>query len=378
MDFVYKLFQINKNSRNGVITVVSSLGIIVNLFIATMKIIIGTAVSSLAIISEGINNAADAGSSFLTLVGTKLAGRKPTQEYPFGFGRIEYLTNLVIGGIIFIAGGELFKESIALVFKPEDMEISYVTMEIIFGSALIKIVLSWYEIKEGERIGSASLVAVGKEGRQDSLGSLITLASGFAYLIFNLNLDAYASLLTSCLVLKLSYEVLSETVGKLLGQAGDKALADKIYKIIREEPIIANAADMILHNYGPDACSGSVNIEVDHKHSLGEIYKVLHKLQLRIMHEYHLTMVFGIYAIDNDHPAMKSMRVRIAEFIKNYEHVVAYHALYIDAANQDIYIDIVVDYELRDWEKLRQDFTWFMQQYYPEQRLELVIETQYV
>lgn len=378
MDFIYKLFRLDKKSRNNTITVVSSLAIMINLSIALMKIIIGSAVSSMAIISEGVNNAADACSSFLTLVGTKLAGMKPTRRYPFGFGRIEYLTNLLIGGIIFVAGSELFKESIDLIFEPEELEISYLTMGLIFASAIIKIFFSWYEIKEGRRVGSDSLIAIGKEGRQDSISSLVTLASGFAYLLFDLNVDAYASLLTASLVIKLSYEVLSDTVGKLLGQSGDKELADKIYKLIREEPLIVNAADMMLHNYGPDAYSGSVNIEIDHKRNLGDIYKLIHQLQLRIMHEYGITMVFGLYAIDNDNPESKAMRLRIAEFIRGYQHLVSYHALYVDAETKDIYIDLVVDYELKDWEKLRKDFTQFMHEHYPNQGIELVIETQYV
>jgi len=378
MNFLYKLFHLDKNTRSGVITLVSSTGIFINLSIALIKIIVGSTVASMAIISEGINNAADAGSSFLTLVGTKLARMKPTRKYPFGFGRIEYLTNLIIGGIIFVAGSELFKESVELIITPREIEISYATMGLIFVSALIKIVFSWYEIKEGKRVGSSGLIAIGKEGRQDSFGSVITLLAGFAYLGMGFNLDAYASLITAILVLKLSYEILSETIGKLLGQAGDKALADNIYRIIRQEPIVVNAADMILHNYGPDAYSGSVNIEIDHKYSLGEVYKAIHKLQLRIMHEYHITMVFGIYAIDNDNPETKEMRMKIAEYIRDYEHLISYHALYIDVETSTVYLDLVVDYELENWEHLRENFTAFMHNNYPGRSLELVIETQYV
>ncbi len=378
MDFVYKILKLDKNSRAGTIAVVSAVGIAVNLGIALIKIIIGMAVSSMAIISEGVNNAADAASSFLALVGAKLAGKKPTQEYPFGFGRVEYLTDLVIGGLIFFGGFELFKESVALIFNPEVLDISYVTMGIIIGSAALKMLLSWYQIKEGERVCSSNLIAIGKEGQQDFVGSLITLASGFAYLLFNLNIDAYASLITSCLVLKLAYEILGETVGKLLGRTGDAELAEKIYHIIRQEPLIVNAADMMLHNYGPDAYSGSVNIEIDHKENLGEIYKVIHRLQLEIMHEYNITMVFGMYAIDNDNPETQKMRQQIARFVSGYEHVPAYHALYIDPQSNTIYVDLVVDYKLEDWDKLREEFTAFMQELYPGQSLELVIETQYV
>lgn len=378
MKAIYNLLQLDSNSRSAVITVLSGMGMAVNLLIAIMKIVLGMAVSSMAIISEGVNNAADAGSSFLTLVGTKLAGMKPTKEYPFGFGRIEYLTSLIIGVIIMVAGGELFIDSIKLIITPEEVEISYLSMGMVAGSAVIKYLLARYQVAEGKRVNSNSLIAVGSEGMQDCIGSVITLTSCFTYMFIGWNLDAYASLITSGLVLKLSYEVLSETIGNILGQAGDKELADEIYRLIRKEPVILNAADMMLHNYGPDHYSGSVNIEVDHKKTMGEIYKDIHALQLRIMYEYNITMVFGMYAVDNDHPESMVMRTQIADFVRKQEHVISYHALYIDEKENTIFVDLCVDYQLRDWDKLDCDFRKYMTELYPNKKLELVIETEYV
>jgi len=375
---LYKLFGIDSKSRGGVITVLSLTGMVINFAIALMKITVGSMVGSMAIISEGINNAADAGSSFLTLVGTKLASMKPTKNHPFGFGRIEYLTSLIIGTIILLAGSELFLNSVKLILEPENVSVSYVTMGLIAGSAVIKLFVSYMQITEGNRIGSDSLTAVGREGRQDALGSIITIASGFAYLLLGLNLDAYASLLISALVLKLSYDILSDTVGKLLGRVGEKELAEALYREIRQEPIIVNAADMMLHNYGPDAYSGSVNIEIDHKQNLGEVYKEIHALQLRLMAMYHITMVFGIYAVDNDNPMTKVLRLKLTEFVRGYDHLLSYHALYVDEINKDIYIDLMVDYELKEWERLEKEFVAFMGEHYPEYNIKLVIETQYV
>ncbi|MCQ2359740.1 MAG: cation diffusion facilitator family transporter [Phascolarctobacterium sp.] len=378
MHILYKLLKQEANSREGVIVVVAALGIIVNLTMAIIKIAIGMTTSSIAIMSEGVNHATDCATSLLTIIGTKLAGQHPTKEHPFGFGRIEYLTSLVIAILIIITGIELLKSSVELIFNPEPIDITYATIGLIAVSAIIKILLGQYVIKEGKRVGSGSLVAVGLEDRADSIVSVVTIISSLIFLTLDVNLDAYAGVFTSLFILKAGGEVIYETITDLLGRSGDKELAAKLYKIIRQEPIVINAADMMLHNYGPDAYSGSVNIEVDHKHSLNEIYTAIHKLQLKIMHEMNITMVFGIYAVDQDHELLKEMRKYIVDFVRKHDHVTSFHALYIDPDNEDIYCDIVVDYDLKDWEALREEFTAYMQDKYPGRNLHLVIETEYV
>lgn len=379
MGILYKLLRQDKNSREGVVVTVSALGILVNVLVASVKIIVGVMTSSIAIISEGINNASDSVSSFLTIVGTKLSGMHPTKRHPFGFGRIEYLTSLVIAGLILITGGELLIGSAKLVFEPAEISVDYVTVIIIAVSAVIKLLLGMYMKKQGKRVGSDTLVAVGTDSSNDCIISAVTVVSALVFIFFDFSIDAYAGIITSFFVLKAGFDILKETLADILGHAGDETeLAAKLYKEIRNEPIILNAADMMLHNYGPDKYSGSVNIEIDHDLTIGEAYAQIHALQLRIMHEYNITMVFGMYAVDSDHEIAVEMRERIAEFVRGQEHIESYHALYIDPATEDIYVDLVVDYKLKDWNKLRADFTEYMEKLYPGRKLELVIETNYV
>lgn len=378
MKLLYKLLRQDPQEREGVVVATSALGILVNLILAAVKVIIGTAVSSIAIVSEGINNATDSATALITIVGTKLSAKHPTEKHPFGYGRIEYLTSLVISVLILFTGFELLKSSVELIFHPEEMSISYLTLVIIAVSALAKLLLGNFTIKEGKRVDSGSLVAVGTDCRSDSIVSIVTILTALIYLIFHLSLDAYAGIIMSLIVLKAGVEVLKDTLGDLLGQAGEKELAQELYKIIRSEPIVLNAADMMLHNYGPDAYSGSVNVEIDHEKNVGEVYAALHALQLKIMHEKNIVMVFGIYAVDQDHAEAREMRKKIAAFVREQPHVTSYHALYIDPSSKDIYVDLVVDYDLTDWDALRRDFTAYMAEHYPENHLELVIETNYV
>lgn len=378
MKLIYKLLKQDPNSREGVVVATSGLGILVNLILAAVKVIIGTAVSSIAIVSEGVNNATDSATALITIVGTKLSTKKPTEKHPFGYGRIEYLTSLLIAVLILFTGFELLKSSVELIFHPEEMSISFVSLAVIALSMLVKFLLGTFTIREGKRVDSDSLVAVGLDCRNDAVVSFITIASALLFLLFKINLDAYAGVIMSVIVLKAGLEVLTETLGKLLGQSGEKELAKELYRMIRSEPIILNAADMMLHNYGPDAYSGSVNVEIDHSKTVAEVYAALHALQLKIMHEKNIVMVFGIYAVDRDHEENREMRKYIGAFVRSQEHVQSFHALYIDPENQDIYVDLVVDYELPDWDALRSDFAAYMEQRYPGRRLELVIETNYV
>ena len=378
MQIFYKLLGQDANTREGVVISVATLSIFVNLILAALKIGLGLVSSSIAIMSEGVNHAADSGTALLTIVGTKLAKMHPTRKHPFGFGRIEYLTSLVVAALIIFTSFEILRTSISLIFEPVALEISYTMVGIIAVSAIIKLALGQFTVAEAKRTGSNSLLAVGIEAKMDALRSVVTILSSLAFLIFNLSLDAYAGLSTSLFIMKSGWDIVQDTLSDLLGRAGDKELASKLYKIIRKNPLVINAADLMLHNYGPDTYSGSANIEVDQKRSSNEIYAEIHKLQLMIMHELKITMVFGIYAVDNDHELLKDMRLYIVDFIRKHQHIISYHALYVDSENNDIYLDFVVDYYLEDWDELRKEFIEYMNLKYPGQKINLVIETEYV
>ena len=378
MNLIYKLFKLDRNTREGVVSATSVLNVVVNVFIALMKIIIGALASSIAIVSEGVNNASDALTSILTLVGTKLAGKRPDSKHPFGYGRIEYFTSLIIGTLILVGGIEMLISSIKLIFNPEQLKVSYLSLIIIFGSALIKFVLGNYTISKARSVDSQSLEAVGVECRNDSFISIVTIAVALIFLFTGKSIDAYAGVFTSSLIIKTGLEILFDNISSLLGQSADKELANKLYREIRDTDGVINAVDMILHNYGPDSYTGSCNIEIDHKKTVGEIYDFIHDLQLRIMHEYGVVMVFGIYAVDNDSKLSKKLRKEIAQFVKDREHVKSFHAVYLDKKTDKLYCDLLVDYELEDWDKLRKEFDDYMHNLYPDKTIELTIDTDFV
>lgn len=378
MKFLCRILRQDPDSREGIISVTSVLGIIVNLLIAAVKVFLGILASSIAIISEGINNASDALTSVLTLLGTKLAGKKPDRKHPFGYGRIEYLTSLIIAVLIIVTGVETLISAVKLIFHPAEIEISYVALVAVAISAVVKFFLGVYTMKQGKKADSGALTAVGLDCRNDSFVSIVTIVSALIFLIFRFSVDAYVGVFMSLIILKAGFEVLRDTVSELLGRPGESELAASIYQQIRSTKGVVNAADMMLHNYGPDAYSGSVNVEMDHEMTVGEVYEILHELQLRIMHEQNVTMVFGIYAVDNDHEEVRAIRKAVGSFVKAQEHVVSFHAVYLDPNSGKIYCDLVVDYDLRDWDALRSEFMSYMAEICPGKEIELTIETEFV
>ncbi len=378
MKILYKILKQNPESREGIITTTSWLGIITNLLVASIKIIIGALASSIAIVSEGVNNAADVFSSVITLVGTKLAGKHPDEKHPFGYGRIEYLTGLVISVLILVTGIEMLINSVKLIFAPEELFISYISLAVVFISAIVKFALGKYTIKQGKKADSSALEGVGVDSCNDSYASVITIAAALVFLIFHFSIDAYAGVITSLLIVKAGYDILKDTIGEIIGRPGDEELAKNLFNEIIKTDGIIGAADMMLHNYGPDAWSGSINVEIDHKESVGELYQRIHQLQLRIMYEYHVVMVFGIYAVDNDNEYVKELRKNIGKFVLAETDVKSFHAVYIEPGTDKIYCDLVVSYNLRDWDDLRNRFTNYMKELYPNKELELTIETEFV
>ena len=364
--------------RTGIINRTAILGIVVNVLIAGVKIAAGLLASSVAIVSEGVNNAADALTSVLTMVGTRLAGRHPDAKHPFGYGRIEYLTGLVVAVVIIVSGVQMLIESVKLIFRPEELSISYVSLAIVAVSAVVKFFLGLYTIARGRVAQSDALVGVGLECRGDSYISIITIGVAVVFLLTGVSLDAYAGVVMSAIILKAGVEVLLKIVSELIGRPGEKELATKIYQLVRATPGVVGAADMMLHNYGPNAWSGSVNVEIDHAKSVGEVYAMLHELQLGIMHEEHVTMVFGVYAVDDDHVETRRIRRTILEYVKAHEHVKSFHAVYLEPGTNRLYCDLVVDYALADWEALRADFLDYMKAKVPGRDVVLTVETEFV
>ena len=249
-------------SRNAVIVRTSFIGILANVLLAAFKAVVGLASSSIAIVMDAVNNVSDAASSVITIVGTKLAGKEPDRKHPFGYGRIEYLSAMVISVLVLYAGITAFVESVKKIIHPDVPDYSTVTLIIVAVAVVVKIFLGRYVKSVGEKVNSDSLVNSGKDAMLDSVISASTLVAAAIHLIFHVSLEAWLGAVIALVIIKSGVEMLRETLSQILGERADAELAREIKAAVNSYPQISGAYDLVLHNYGPDSYNGSIHIEV--------------------------------------------------------------------------------------------------------------------
>ena len=242
-----------ENSRDKIIIRTSIIGILANVFLAGFKAVIGITAHSIAIVMDAVNNLSDAASSVITIVGTKLAGREADRKHPFGYGRIEYLSAMVISLIILYAGVTAFIKSVDKIIHPDVPDYSAVSLVIVAVAVVVKIVLGKYVKSTGEKVNSDSLVNSGADAMLDSVISSSTLVAAAIYLIFNVSLEAWLGAVIAIVIIKSGIEMLKDTVSKILGERVDANMVIAIKKTISSFPEVNGAYDLIMHNYGPDS-----------------------------------------------------------------------------------------------------------------------------
>ena len=202
--------------RNQEIVRTSILGIIVNVMLAGFKVMVGFLSGSIAIILDAVNNVSDALSSIITIISTKLAAKKPDYKHPYGYGRIEYLSALVISLIIVYAGITSFVEAIKSIFEPSTPEYTTVGLVIIFVAVLAKFFMGMYVKKTGERLNSGSLIASGEDSRMDSIISASTLVAALLFIVTNIDISSYLAVVISIMIIKAGYEIAASTISSYL------------------------------------------------------------------------------------------------------------------------------------------------------------------
>lgn len=355
------------NERQRKITRVSLIGIGANVLLAGIKILLGIFTGSIAILSDAVNNLTDSASSIITIIGTRLAARRPTPDHPFGYGRIEYITSILIGMILLFTGAQILMSSIKHILKPEPVHYTMAVNAVIAVTILVKLLLSRYTKRAGEALDSGALRASGDDAGNDALVSAVTLLSSVVFMLTGILIDAWAGAFISLFILKTGVDVFIDMHGHFLGQKADRELAETIYGDVRACPVVQGAHDLILHDYGPDRMNGSINIEVDSSLTTGEIYPVLYDLQKHLFEEHLTYIVFGIYAVDPEDPDQKRAGKIMDQILKEEPYLLEYHGIFADHNSMSLYCDLVIDFDCRDpytvadqiADRLRKEFPGF-------------------
>ena len=341
-----------KDYREKIVIKTSIISIISNIILAGFKAFIGVLVNSIAIISDAVNNLSDALSSIITIIGTKLAGKAPDKKHPYGYGRIEYMTSLVVSGIVLYAGITAFVESVKKIIHHEAVNYSTITLIILITGIIVKFILGIYVKKKGKEVNSDSLVASGSDAFNDAILSISVLASALIYMVFNISLEAYVGVLLSIFIIKAGFELIKESVDNMLGVRIESDLARQIKKEVVKEKDVQGAFDLVLNDYGPDKYSGSIHIEVLDTLSVADIDKISRRITKKIAEKYGVILhTIGVYSVNTKDKKVIKIQKDIHDIVFAHKGILQMHGFYIDEDDKTISFDIIIDFKVNNREE---------------------------
>lgn len=338
-------------TRQDKIVKTSIIGIVVNLILVAFKATVGILVNSIAITLDAVNNLTDALSSIITIIGTKLAGKSPDKDHPYGYGRIEYFTAVIIAAIVLWAGFTSFMESWPKILNPDVTSYTTVSLIIVAVAVAVKFILGRYVKGVGEEINSQALVASGSDAFFDAILSLSTLIGALISIFFHISLEGILGVIISIVIVKAGFDILKETVDSMLGERIDKELSLKIKDTINSFEHVYGTYDLSLHNYGPESMQGSVHVEVDDSLSAPEIHILTRKIIERIYNDFSIILTVGIYARNDKY---KYIRDELESIASEYEEVLEVHGFFVYKAKRIVTFDIIVDFD-SDREKVKNE-----------------------
>ena len=364
-----------ENNREREVIKTSIIGILANVLLVGFKTAIGLLSNSIAIVSDALNNLSDVLSSTVTIIGTKLAGKAPDKEHPYGHGRLEYITAFIISAIVIYTGFTALIESIKKIITPEQVEYSTFTLIVIITSIIVKLVLSTYVKRKGKKINSDALVASGADALNDALLSIAVLISTILYMIFKINIEAYVSVLLSLFIIRTGYEMIKKSVDNMIGTRAESSLTKNIKKDINDLPEVKGVFDLILNDFGPDKYLGSVHIELDDTLTVADVDKLSRKISKVILEKYGVILhTIGIYSINTQDEEIKSIREEIEKIVFEHKNIIQMHGFYIDKVEKIISLDIIFDFNERDKDKIYKEIYNTIKEKYKDYTIDITLD----
>ena len=370
MNNIYELEKStdSDSSREKTIIRTSIIGIIANVFLAAFKAVIGIMTHSIAIVLDAVNNISDAGSSLITIVGTKLAGKEPDKKHPF----------MIISVIVLYAGITSFVESVKQIIHPETPEYNTVSLIIVAVAVVVKILLGRYVKGVGEKVNSDSLINSGEDATLDSIISASTLVAAGIFMIFHISLEAWLGAIISVVIIKSGIEMLQDTISKILGEQNDPELAREIKHTVTSFPDVHGAYDLVLNNYGPDAWNGSIHIEVPDTYTADQLDLLLRRIQMKVYKEHHVALTaIGVYSVNTKDAEVIEMKRRVREIVFAHPDVKQIHGFYLVKEEKAMRFDIVVSLAAKDRRAVYKEAVADVQKEFPDYTLHVAMDTDF-
>ena len=365
-------------TRDRIIIRTSIIGILANVFLAAFKAAVGIVTNSIAIILDAVNNLSDAGSSLITIVGTKLAARQPDKKHPFGHGRIEYLSAMVIAVIVLYAGLTSFTESVKKIIHPDTPDYTVPALLIVASGVVVKILLGRYVKNIGTKVNSDSLVNSGEDASLDAVISASTLAAAVIFLVSGISLEAWLAAVISLIIIRSGVEMLRETISRLLGERADAELGRAIKATILSFPEVRGAYDLVLNNYGPDNFNGSIHIEVPDTFTALELDELIREITLKVYKEHHVILTaIGVYSVNTGDNDAAQMREKVYAAASAHQYVLEVHGFYVNEEKKSIRFDLVISFDAPDRRAVVREVYDEVHAMYPDYALQIAQDTDF-
>lgn len=334
-------------NRDRIIVRTSIIGILTNVLLAGFKAAVGLLSNSIAVILDAVNNLSDALSSVITIVGTKLAGRLPDKKHPLGYGRIEYLSALIVSAIVLYAGITSFIESVKKIIHPEKAEYTVVSLVIIAVAVVVKLILGSFVKAQGKAANSGALVASGSDAMFDAILSASVLASAVIFMLTGISLEAYVGVAISVVIIKAGIEMMTETLDDILGQRADAETSIAIKRILNEEPEVRGAYDLVLNNYGPDKNIGSVHLELPDTMTVEQVDELTRRVQAKVLNETGVILTgVGVYSYNTKNDEAAKIRNTVQKLVLSHDWALQFHGFYVDVKKKSLRFDVVMSFEI--------------------------------
>ena len=363
--------------RSSQIIRTSWVGIVANVLLAGFKAAVGILASSVAIVMDAVNNLSDALSSVITIIGTKLSQRPADRKHPFGFGRIEYFSAIIIAVIVLSAGISSLIESVKKIFNPTEPEYTTTTLVVIVVAIVVKLVLGRYVKQKGEQLNSDALIASGSDALFDAIITLATLISAGVMLLWNVSLDGILGALISIVIIKAGIEMLASPVNELLGTSISAELTNQIKKEVTEFEGVHGVYDLILHNYGPDVKIGSLHINVYDTMTAHEIHGLTRKITMQMAERHGIIMTVGVYAIATGENRRAELQSKVMQTLAGHENIVQVHGFYYSEKENLLSVDVVPDISVHDDAALTSQLINEIQPMVPGMQVQIIVDHNY-
>ena len=334
-------------NRERTIVKTSVIGIITNLLLVGFKAFVGLISNSIAVILDAVNNLSDALSSVVTIIGAKLGAKPPDKKHPLGYGRIEYLSSMIVAALVLYAGITSLVESVKKIIHPEAADYSTVSLIIIAVAIAVKLFLGLYVKKQGEKVNSGALSASGSDALFDAVLSASVLASAIVFLVWGVSLEAYVGVVIALFIIKAGIEMMVETLNDIIGKREDAETVRELKDIVCSEEAVLGAYDVTIFNYGPNKNYGSLHIELPDHLSVDDVDRITRRIQTDVYKKTGVILTgIGVYSYNTSDDAAANMRNSVQKLVLSHDWALQMHGFYADTENKTLRFDVVVSFDV--------------------------------